>query len=782
MRKSHVSFFKYPSLAPASLPHIRGVLDVVLDEAGMSDGYASLCLLRRRSVSLIMVERHAWGTVRDIQLTQGAVIARRFNESLCFATATDYAVLDLDSGKTASIGLPISQATKEPSAKVRPSIVPVAHGNTCAFIITSHSENGTFGAFVQQNGEPTDRLLEWPAHPRALALEFPYLCALLRNDTLVVHDVRTMAHVQTTAVSADARFLSQVAPIHSDALHEPACILMCEKEKVHVLYRASSHGIALELASAGRLQQAADMLVEDNKATAAAALDIAMIHIRNARFTPATPLLVKADVDADQLISRFERFSSLVAAPRAEWAAVPTVEEIITTNLSNNYPTLKDDITVRELGESLLRRAYDMLLETLQHTSSAAAHTVIVELMLDKDASVAADILKPHLERCLPSCVAVLGQHNRHVLQARLLERLGSEKDALRIYCDVYDGVLDDVDSVELAHIAGLARGSHAHGLWLAKHDPRLGVQQLMHADGNVLHTLDSLAAIDVDAADELLEHVAITKGVVSLHMRLFHRFVDKSTCEKYHGKRTFAEFAAAAAPMRLKLAILLEYSRGIDLRAALPALQDFEYERSIVLSRLGEYKEALGVLVDLGDTASAELLCRHLRVLPRGLSTQLSSTRCPAYSSLVTQSESENATLSQQLFRHLLKQYLCKPDDYRDAAARLLNENPALFDPMHILDSVPSSWPITQLYPFMRHSLIQHDAQLRRAQAVKALAYAQNLAAAESHWRIVRSMGGVLEESADGTYPDHTAAVAGEDAGFKLADEKRASVRTDEK
>lgn len=792
----NVSFFRYPSLSPTSLAPIRGVVGVVLDDAGTSEGYVSLCLLRKRSISVFMVEPNAWGPVCDIPLPRGAVIARRFNEIVCLATPTDYAVVNLDTGEQTHIGLPISQATSEPSAQVRPSIIPLEDSGSCCFLITSHSENGTFGAFVRPNGEPVDRLLEWTVHPRALVLDSPFLCALLRNDTLVIHNIHSLEHIQTIEAPRSARSLQGIPPICGNDFTEPARVLLYGKHELHMLVRASKQALAVEIAQQGNLSLASVLLSEcdDSEATSRAALSLALVHIRNARFTVATPLVVRAGLNPRDLLSRFERFRALVPEPSAMLTQIDTIEEIVRNNLSLNYPTLSGDPAVGELSASLLERAYAMLVAVIEHADDAASQSAMLELALERNPTAPAHTVERYLDRCLPSSCEILARHGRHCLLARLYERLGRKEEALDLYVRVYDQVIVDVDSVPLTHIATLSQETNdaQRGLWVAKHDSVLGTRVLMEIDlgGDVVPTLDALTAIDGCAADGLLEYAAIKRGAINLHNRLFIRLAAQHGEAEFNGDGTFAEHAARASPTRLKLSLLAEYSRGIDLRAALAEFDSgsFAYERAIVLARLGEFKGALNILVlELNDTLSAETLCKHARVMPHEDAVRLArEAQIDMYESLVWPSRCADAVQRESLTRYLCDVYLDNTG-CREAARRLINGNPSLFDPMHIIDKIPPSWPVSDLYEFIHQALYRQGIRLRKAQSVKALAYAQNIAAAESQWRIVRyviansSMGGVLEESTEvpqgTTNPQHDT-----DAILPLPSDEKDDARTDEK
>ncbi|WFD32463.1 hypothetical protein MSPP1_003511 [Malassezia sp. CBS 17886] len=217
-------FFAFPTLAPVAgnaLAPIRGVIQVVGDDGeprgrNAALGFGSLCVVKRQSLLLVMVEKQAWGRVKEVPISRDAVIACRYNEVVCIATPSEYRLVNLDSGMQTPLGLPISQSTDVSSAAIRPCIAafgtvadaivdPAVHAPTsCVFLITSHADAGTLGAFLRADGEPTDMLIEWPSHPRAVVANYPYVCALLRNNTIHVHDLRTLQLVQTLPVPEEA--------------------------------------------------------------------------------------------------------------------------------------------------------------------------------------------------------------------------------------------------------------------------------------------------------------------------------------------------------------------------------------------------------------------------------------------------------------------------------------------------------------------------------------------------------------------------------------------------
>lgn len=208
--ESTLSFLHLPSLDPVPsriLPSIKGVSTVVLDDAEAqhggtdAEGFVSLCILKRRQAILTKVGLGRWIPIKEVSLPQGCVMARRFGDCLCTASATEYSLINLTTSQITPLNLPISHSSEAPSASTRPSMLSLPQqrpsGDPVEFLITSHSEQQTLGVFVQADGEPSPKLIEWTSHPRALFIEWPNLISLLRDDTVRVHDLRSMQEIQT---------------------------------------------------------------------------------------------------------------------------------------------------------------------------------------------------------------------------------------------------------------------------------------------------------------------------------------------------------------------------------------------------------------------------------------------------------------------------------------------------------------------------------------------------------------------------------------------------------
>ncbi|CAO1625052.1 unnamed protein product [Parajaminaea phylloscopi] len=221
--ESTLSFLHLPNLDPLPprvLPVIRGVSAVVLDDDELQqggtdgEGFVSLCVIRRKQAVLAKVGMGQWIPIKEVALPPGVVMARRCADSLCTASTTDYNLVNLSTSQVIPLGLPISQSTESPSASTRPSIVslPTAgrRGLPAEFLVTSHSDHQTLGVFVQTSGEPSPKLIEWDSHPRGVFVDGDLLVALLRDDTVQVHDLTSMQRIQTIQLpsSLEPRLLS----------------------------------------------------------------------------------------------------------------------------------------------------------------------------------------------------------------------------------------------------------------------------------------------------------------------------------------------------------------------------------------------------------------------------------------------------------------------------------------------------------------------------------------------------------------------------------------------
>jgi len=112
---------------------------------------------------------------------------------LCIADREQYILVNLGA-VTATPLLPISQVPPEPGTRPhRPMILAVTEEE---FLILSWTGAGTMGVFINLNGDPVRGTLQWPSHPLSISMEYPYVTALLQDQTILVHNVESQEIAQ----------------------------------------------------------------------------------------------------------------------------------------------------------------------------------------------------------------------------------------------------------------------------------------------------------------------------------------------------------------------------------------------------------------------------------------------------------------------------------------------------------------------------------------------------------------------------------------------------------
>ncbi|KAG8938317.1 hypothetical protein FRC03_007411, partial [Tulasnella sp. 419] len=85
-----------------------------------------------------------------------------------------------------------TQVPLEQGSPVRSSIT-VSDENE--FMLTIWTGAGTLGMFMTSSAEPTRGTVEYPQHPTSLSVDYPYIVALLPNNTLEIHSMEGLSIV-----------------------------------------------------------------------------------------------------------------------------------------------------------------------------------------------------------------------------------------------------------------------------------------------------------------------------------------------------------------------------------------------------------------------------------------------------------------------------------------------------------------------------------------------------------------------------------------------------------
>lgn len=440
------------------------------------------------------------------------------------ATPSVYSLVNLDTGEQTPLALPISQSEATSSARIRPSIVPVTFEeegeNVSTFLLTSHSHAGTLGVFLRTDGEPTAKLLEWPAHPRSIVLAWPWIYSLLRDDTVEIHDVRTMQRAAKLDVpsSSEPRFLQHVpanAALLGDAPKQntghavpldvhtptpptgpsaptdpllPVCVpawasthrfcptevLLGSKRSVSCLAALSPASQAWQAVQAKEWAMAAQILTSASAMAASdvtrASLWVGVAHIQAARFQHATPLLVQGKFPVWALLSKFPAYaalqwmqSSVPPGAQEAWARLPpSMDELIDAHVSANYtPEVEDGAEVLAvLRNQLTTRSVQMLHGVLNAAAASSDDTSVrtlrVALHVQDQPDVAYRALKDELASCDETLLAPTLQKHHRYYLHAELHRLQGRTEAALA---MYCAIIDRslLDPVDSAAVSDVA-------------------------------------------------------------------------------------------------------------------------------------------------------------------------------------------------------------------------------------------------------------------------------------------------------------------------------------
>lgn len=197
-----VFIYTLPSLdmiAPTAIKPIRNVVTIAVDEQHLSRSIRTdssqptepveFCVVKRNAIALYSLRERLYFQ-KEIPLPSGGILAKRTGQYLCVADKENYNVIDLEAASLVPL-LPLSQALD--GLAVRPLITVISENE---FLILSWTGATTLGVFVTGEGDPVRGTLEWPSHPEAVCLDYPYITTLLPNNTIEIHSVETQTIVQ----------------------------------------------------------------------------------------------------------------------------------------------------------------------------------------------------------------------------------------------------------------------------------------------------------------------------------------------------------------------------------------------------------------------------------------------------------------------------------------------------------------------------------------------------------------------------------------------------------
>ncbi|KAI8342937.1 CNH domain-containing protein [Chlamydoabsidia padenii] len=233
---STLSFYSLPFFDPlpvSLIPPIKGVSCFTHDAAeegkiGM-DGTIELCVVKRRVLQIYKIGEFLQ-MKKEIPLHDGAIFVIRYNRNLCLADHNQYKLINVDPINTIPL-IPTPQEPTSPSSGILSShsqLVPrpvAAVIKSDEFLMVSGSaSNQTIGIFLDARGNAIRGTMQWSSYPKSICVEYPYIAALLRNNTIEIHNINNQQLLQVipleTGMEPRGMSFGHGIKVHLDGLAE----------------------------------------------------------------------------------------------------------------------------------------------------------------------------------------------------------------------------------------------------------------------------------------------------------------------------------------------------------------------------------------------------------------------------------------------------------------------------------------------------------------------------------------------------------------------------------
>ncbi|GAA5809917.1 hypothetical protein MFLAVUS_003332 [Mucor flavus] len=203
---STLSFFSLPFFDPIPTSFIQPIKGVScfshdIGEEGRigEDGTVELSVVKRRAIQIYKIGE-SMHLKKEIPLVDGAITLTRHSKILCLADHQIYKLINLQQSSVTNL-IPTPQvAVSSPTLLLGSGTQPyplVAVVKQDEFLVVSGNSDSQIGIFVNANGDAIRGTLQWSSYPKALCVEFPYVAALLRNNSIEIHNILDQTLLQT---------------------------------------------------------------------------------------------------------------------------------------------------------------------------------------------------------------------------------------------------------------------------------------------------------------------------------------------------------------------------------------------------------------------------------------------------------------------------------------------------------------------------------------------------------------------------------------------------------
>ncbi|CAG8737798.1 4501_t:CDS:2, partial [Cetraspora pellucida] len=207
-----LSFYSLPEmipLPPQNFPPIKSVscfcYDISKEGKTDQDGAVRFCAMKRKTICIYSLGDDCLSEEGQMPLPDGAVMACQYGPYVCAADHHQYKLINLQEKRMISL-MPYADAGTE---NFRPIITIISEKE---FLLALPTNSGhiltTIGQFISFGCDPVRGTLEWQSFPRAIGVDYPYSVALLRNNTIEIHNIIDQQLVQRVSLSSKTKTIS----------------------------------------------------------------------------------------------------------------------------------------------------------------------------------------------------------------------------------------------------------------------------------------------------------------------------------------------------------------------------------------------------------------------------------------------------------------------------------------------------------------------------------------------------------------------------------------------
>ncbi|KAI8819120.1 vacuolar sorting protein 39 domain 2-domain-containing protein [Fimicolochytrium jonesii] len=693
---------------------------------------------------------------KELPIPEGAATMVRYDSRICAADGEQYKLIFLDNGSMIPL-FPYDRSLQNP--------VVAVFGEGEFVLVTATPQGLGLGVFISQNGEPVRGTLEWTAIPKSLAFHFPYVAALLNNNTIEIHNVMTQQRVQSLTLppNVDSRFLAE-ATFNLDVnttggsstssggtirilIGCKNCVLALTMtplaSQVDQLLEQRDVERALELAEHMMLAQPDESALRKKTQMEHLYRRAALLHFQDTLFDEALGLLKKGATDPAFLTSWFpdiadhtEGLDVDMSEKHPEYPA--TSDAIVNAYLSKEYADA-DPETLTSFGEALFGNAQSMLGEYLRYARTIYPvddprqehiDMTLLKLYIKTDPARLASFLSSPTRCRMADAEALLEAQKRYYDLSLLHKTRGMNENVLDMWHRLAVGEIEDPAFPGLETVCEYVKALEHRDIvmsaveWVLRLDRGLAIGILVHHMDKTMSMGDIEAYLkerEPEAYVEFVERLVFGREEQdpNLHTTLALLYLTTLQSLATPSSLTSLDTAYLSLPTRPTYRSFL-LSRPSDRlcveRAKLLNFLDTSahIDYGVVAERVeaveGLKAERAVVMTKQGGDKDAEAVVKLWLEVGDDVSAEACAVAQPV--------PETRGRLLRVLLEHCMRDEGGDPQQHMKAIG-LLNRHATHFDLLSILPALPTTWSLRLLAPHFIASALRSSVHAHRTSVI---------------------------------------------------------------